>query len=198
LATAAKVLSTAPLAGVQTAEVRSKRQPPGCPSEPAQHPVDAVDQRRLILAVAEDPAHPPAVGQGTDQQVGGLPPGRREVEEVPLDLLSRQVVDLDRRPAPDPGTGLAVRPQLAAPDRLGETGVGPGVPEPADLVPERRRPDVRISRSRSVTYAKYGSSGSGVERRRSPGRRSPRMYARIVFRLRPRCRAMAEIVQPRW
>jgi hypothetical protein len=53
-------------------------------------------------------------------------------------------------------------------------------------------------RSRSVTYARYGASGSGTVRRRSPGRLSPRRYARIVFRLRPRCRAMAEIVQPRW
>ena len=113
-------------------------------AQAAQHPVDAVDERRLVLGVAEDPAHLAAVGQRADQQVGHPAPGRRQLQEVPLDLLAGGMADLDRRPAPDPRAGLAVRPQLAAPDRLGEARVRPRVTQPACLVPEGRRPDVRI------------------------------------------------------
>ena len=118
--------------------------PPSRAPQLAQHPVDAVDERRLILAVAEDPAHLAAVSQRADQQVGHATPRGRQLQEVPLDLLAGGMADLDRRPAPDPSAGLAVRPQLAAANRLGEARVRPRIAQPAHLVPEGGRPDVRI------------------------------------------------------
>ena len=124
-------------------------------AQPPQHPIDAIDERRLIFALAEDPPHLSAVRQRADQQVHGAAPGCRQLEEVPLDLLASGMADLDRGTLADPGAGLAMRTQPATADGLGEAQVGAAIAEPVHLVPERRRPDVRIlSRRRSVPYAR--------------------------------------------
>jgi hypothetical protein len=56
----------------------------------------------------------------------------------------------------------------------------------------------RSSTSRAAQYVANGSNQSGTLLARTPGWRTPVTYARIVLRSRSSCRAIAEIVHPRW
>src|SRR5262249_9956810 len=100
---------------------------------------------RLILPLGEDRAHLARMRERPHQQVRFPAPGRLlELEPVPLDLLARRVLDLDRGPPLDPGAGLAARPEAAPADLADEGDVAARVAQRCDLVVERRAPQVRV------------------------------------------------------
>ena len=108
-----------------------------------------------------------------------------ELVPVPLDLVARRVVDLDRGPALHPGTGLAVRAQLARPQAAGEALVAQLEPEELNLVEQRRGPHVRVV---DEPFAQVGHEP--IERIVSPAARPGHALAdemsRTVLRSRPR------------
>src|SRR5450756_1943281 len=85
------------------------------------------------------------IRQGAEEDVRGAAPGRpAALEPVPLDLVARRVLDLDRGPAADTGATLAVRPEAVLADAPGERRIAAGIAERHDLVEERRQPEVRV------------------------------------------------------
>src|ERR1700730_17285292 len=98
----------------------------------------------LVLALADDGAHPPGGTQGAGKHVDVVAPSRGQRQEVPLGLLAGRVLDLDGRASLDTLARLAVWAQQVPPNLVGEPLVAPLVPEIADLVVESTGPDVGV------------------------------------------------------
>src|SRR5262249_39392866 len=83
---------------------------------------ELADRARTVLAHLE-------------RLVGAL--GAAAPVPVPLDLLPRRVLDLDRWPAPHPSAGLATRPQTTTSDLAQEGHVAARIAERNHLVVQR-------------------------------------------------------------
>ena len=116
----------------------------GGPTESTQHPIDGLEQVGFILRLGEHPSRLTREGQPPLEQMQGVTPGRRQLHPVPLDLLARLVLDLDRGPVLAAGAGHAGRTQAADPDLPGEGDVAQLEAELGDLVVQRRTPDMRV------------------------------------------------------
>jgi hypothetical protein len=119
--------------------------PAGGAAKAAEDLVDPDHQMRLVVGLGEPDPEPARMRQRADQHVGLRTPGRVvELEPVPLDLLTRRVLDIDMRPAVARRARLAVRAQLSIAQLAGEGLVAPAIAERCDLVEQRRRPHVLI------------------------------------------------------
>jgi hypothetical protein len=110
---------------VAGARYDDRRQPVGAPdagrpAETADDPVHRFDEVRLVRAIAEHAAEVTGVRQRAEEHVGRPAPRRPAVEPVPLCLVSKPVLDLDRLPAAHARTGLAVRPEPGQAHRPGQ------------------------------------------------------------------------------
>jgi hypothetical protein len=123
---------------------------PRQPTQPADHPVQPVDQVRQILGLHQHPTPLPRARQRADQQVRLLSPapaGGRvgQLQPVPLRLKPRWVLDHLVVAAGRRLAGLAVRPQPARPERARERRVRPRVAQLAHLVEQGRSPQMRVA-----------------------------------------------------
>ncbi len=119
------------------------------PAELAGGLVQGVDQMGLVLGRRQGAAPATGVRERTDQQVRVLAPPPvlrrvRQLEPVPLGLLTRRMLDRRVRPALRRRARLAVRPQTPGAELAGEGRIRPVVAEPGDLVEQGHRPQVRI------------------------------------------------------
>ena len=113
---------------------------------------------------ASTPADPARVRQRAQQHVRGAAPRRpAPLEPVPLDLLARRVVDLDRVAALHPRARLAVRPQAAA--------GGPGARTSGSCAGSRARRPRRTATS--PTDAGHRRTGPGCRPRTARADRAP-------------------------
>jgi hypothetical protein len=126
---------------------------PPLPSYTAEALDDAVlrvDEVRLVHRFGEHAPPLPGMRQRADQQIRGaavtVPPGWRvrQLHPVPLRFGTGGVVDHRDRPARRRMARFARRAQRPGPELGGEPRVGPVVAEAADLVEQRRRPQVRV------------------------------------------------------
>lgn len=114
-------------------------------AEPAKDLVDADHEVRLVVAVGEPGSEPARVRQRANEHVGLLTPRCIvELKPVPLDLLTRRVLDVDMRASVGRRARLAVRAQLPVAELTGEGLVAALVPECHQLVEQRGRPHVLI------------------------------------------------------
>ena len=144
---------------------------PGRPAQAPQHLVHGLDQVGLVHLLGQHAAHLGRVRQRAQQHVGRRAPRSvAPLEPVPLDLLTRWVLDLDGVAALDPRAGFAVRPEPGQPHLTDEGGIAQRITEAPHLVIEGRGPDVRvIDEPRNQVL---GERLERVRRRVSPASRS--------------------------
>jgi hypothetical protein len=115
------------------------------PTEPDQHLVDGDDQMTLIVGLGEPAATAIRMGQGADEHERLAAPRRViELQPVPLDLLTRRVVDVHMSPPVRRGARFTMRAQLAVAQLAGERRIRLGVAERHHLGEQHRRPHVHV------------------------------------------------------
>ncbi len=129
--------------------------------------------------LAEHAAEPAGVRQRADQHEPRLAPRRdRQLQPVPLNLLARRVVDLDRRRLPGPVlTGHADRPELQPPDLADQGRIGPIEPGVDQLAEQHGRLDVRVLDEPGLQI--------GAERFKAARRRRPVLTGAIAGEVLP-------------
>src|SRR5208283_3792967 len=117
----------------------------GSPTEASHDCVHRLYEVRLVHRLRQHPTGAARVRQGAQEHIGRLCP--RSVpafEPVPLDLVARGVIDLDRISTLYPRARLAVRAQARQADLTGEAHVRTAVTETDDLVVKCRGPQMRV------------------------------------------------------
>lgn len=112
-------------------------------------PVEAVDQERLLLRLAQHRPPHPRMRERPDEQVRGLAPppllGRvGQLEPVPLGLLARRVRDDRDGAAPGRRARLTRRAQPPRAQLPRQRRIGPVVAQLEQLVVQRAGPHVRV------------------------------------------------------
>jgi hypothetical protein len=147
----------------------------GAAAEPPQDAVHGLHEVGLVHRLGEDAAHPARMAQRAQQDVGGAAPGRPPpLEPVPLDLLagrcSISMVSRPRTPAQASQRGRRPARRTARTSDWYPAVQPSGTSSSWSVVSQR----CGSSAKRAARYGTNGASGSGAERRRTPGRRSPR------------------------
>jgi hypothetical protein len=122
---------------------------PAQATQSASDPVQAIDQERLLLGLAQHRPPHPRMRQRPNEQVRGLAPppvlGRvGQLDPVPLGLLTRWVLDQRRRASLERRARLARRAQAPGAQRPRERLIRPVVTELEHLVVQGAGPHVWI------------------------------------------------------